>query len=123
MEAKTPPTLSVLEMFHASVKKLNGLKAVDAEMPGTDSCFLFDLSLKEKGVQEDKRYANDPWVRTNLRRGNTIICELAPLKNPKAKLPAERLYQYSKNETFEIQDSQWARRGLYKFFDLCIEYA
>lgn len=92
-------------------------------MPNNDALFLFDLSLKEKGVQEDKRYADDPWVRSNLRRGNTIICELAPLKNPKTKLPPERLYQYSKTEAFDIVDSQWARRGLYKFFDLCIEYS
>jgi hypothetical protein len=121
MESRTAQNLSVLELFQAAIQNSHGMKAVDSAIIQENDWFLFDLSLKQKGVQEDVKYSEDTLVRKNLRRGNTILVNLA-LVGRNDEVAKDRLYMYGK-ERYEIRSVDWARRGLYKFFDLCIEYA
>ena len=66
-----------------------------------DDVQLNDIAINARGLDEDKVYAEEPWYRTNVRRGNTIV----------------ELYEGEKvSETF------YGRKGFEKFFDLMYEY-
>jgi hypothetical protein len=55
---------------------------------------IIDFSLAARGPQEDDIYANQPFYRNNIRRGNTVVF------NSKTK------------------EVNWGRKGLMKFFDI-----
>lgn len=78
------------------------IKIIETEIPFAKNYFLSDLSLSQKGVDEDKAYAFDQKLRTNIRRGNSVIFKV--------------------DDTNVPSDYYWGRKGIMKFFDLQREY-
>jgi len=96
------------------------VKGVQGTVPFRPEYELVDLSLATRGDQEDKEFAENPVLRFNLRRGNTlavVICEIVGGKY----VDSLNIIQ-EKNRPHEIATVHWVRKGLRKFFDMCLPY-
>ena len=120
MERRSAPSLSVLELFQEAVARNNGLKAVDSAIVQHDDWFLFDLSLSEPVTEKEAKYAEEKFLRKNLRCGNTVIVNLELLR-PNAKCPKDGFYKYGR-DNYHVNSAHWGRRGLFKFFHLDFAY-
>ncbi|KAL4471704.1 hypothetical protein ABPG74_008597 [Tetrahymena malaccensis] len=78
------------------------VKIIETEIPFQKDYFLSDLSLSFRGEDEDKAYTFSEKLRTNIRRGNSVIFQVDAQNNP--------------------SEYYWGRRGIMKFFDLQREY-
>ena len=116
MERRSQASLSVLELFQEAVNHGNGLKSVDSAIVQQDDWFLFDLSLSESVADKEEKYAQDKFLRKNLRGGNTVIVNLELLRQ-NARCPKDRLYKYGR-DNYHVNSAHWGRRGLFKIFDL-----
>lgn len=84
-------------------KEFKGMtKFVEKQCPFDRCLFVRDISLKVRGPDEDKAFAQNPKMWLNIRRGNTI------------------LDFYDKNDKYQF--STVGRKGLNKFFDLALDY-
>lgn len=93
---------SAYELMEA-IEKDKSVKVVDFTVPYDDNICLYDISLKSHGQDEDQVYAFEPWYRSNVRRGNTVI-------------------QIFQENSDKVSKTFYARRGFEKFFDLMVEY-
>lgn len=103
-----------------SQEKKPKVKGVSGTVPFKPEYTLVDLSLNTRGDQEDKEFAEDPVIRLNLRRGNTVAVVIEEIVGGKYVDPMNIVTE--KNRPYEITRVQWVRKGLRKFFDMCLPY-
>jgi hypothetical protein len=77
------------------------VKASEREIPWSPNLKIFDVQLDVRGPNEDRTYALDPFLIKNVRRGNTVL-EIVGDDGTKTKV--------------------FGRKGLFKFFDMKIEF-
>lgn len=80
---------------------------------------ICDLKIKIRGYDEEKIFLENPFIRLNIRRGNSILITFNPelCKNP------EQITSEPLSDTIpigEIISAEWVRRGLLKFFDISL---
>ena len=117
-----PGLLTPLEMYKLA-RPASGkarVKGVEATVPFQTECTLVDLSLNTRGNDEDREFAEDPMIRLNLRRGNTVSVVINPIEGGKYVDPSQIIYV--KNKPHEITTAKWVRKGMRKFFDMCLPY-
>lgn len=78
------------------------IKTVTAGVPFNENLILKDISLTNKGDDEDKVFGENPFLYKNLRRGNTVMEIL--------------------DEDKRVKKTVLLRKGLKKFFDVYLEY-
>ncbi|CAG9319447.1 unnamed protein product [Blepharisma stoltei] len=111
--------MDILDIFHWGYTTKREVKSVETSVPFNFDYVLYDLSTKSKGAEEDIEFALNLKLRNNIRRGNTIIV-LYKLAKGQAK---DRLRSVNwDGQRYEIKELYWARRGMYKFFDMSFEF-
>ncbi|EAR94538.1 hypothetical protein TTHERM_00052480 (macronuclear) [Tetrahymena thermophila SB210] len=78
------------------------IKIVSSDVPFNNLLVLKDISIKTKGDDEDKIFAESHFLHKNVRRGNTVLEVL--------------------NKDKQVEERYIARKGLKKFFDVYLEY-
>lgn len=82
------------------------LKHVESFVCG--NIVVWDVKLKVKGYEEEKFFAGNLLIRTNVRRGNSLMLFLNRREDNEVKLE-------------NVERVEWVRRGIIKFFDLSLE--
>ena len=59
--------------YMEEMKKDKDVRIVQAQIPFTPEYWINDLSINQRGTDEDKAYAFNASLRTNIRRGNSVI--------------------------------------------------
>ncbi|KAL4471393.1 hypothetical protein ABPG74_008286 [Tetrahymena malaccensis] len=83
-------------------KEKHTIKIVSSDVPFNNLLVLKDISIKTKGDDEDKIFAESHFLHKNVRRGNTVLEVL--------------------NKEKQVEERYIVRKGLKKFFDVYLEY-
>lgn len=110
----------VLNWYFSSnshTQELSGKKLALTETYKQGNIVICDLKIKMKGYEEEEIFLENPFIRLNIRRGNSVMLVLKPDFCLEAQqTPSESLL--SKIDMSHIINAEWVRRGLVKFFDI-----
>lgn len=90
------------------------VRSKDYLIPYSKNNLVYDVKLNGRGFQEDKIFTHNPELLYNIRRGLSLI-----VSNHKVEQ-----YDSSTNSISLIESRQidWARKGMFKFFDMYISF-
>ena len=101
------------EIYDLATQKLN-VKAKLNLIPYNKNQQICDVSLNVRGFDDDKVFAKNPELLYNIRRGLSLI-----ISTTKSKV-----YDSDTDSTslIESRNINWARKGMYKFFDMYLSF-
>jgi hypothetical protein len=90
------------------------VRSKEYSIPYSKNNLVYDVKLHGRGFQEDKIFTNNPELLYNIRRGLSLIVSNHKLEK----------YDPSNNSFYLIESRQidWARKGMFKFFDMYISF-
>ena len=93
------------------------------QIPFNPSICLYDITIYGRGAEEDKQMLHNKHIYKNVRRGGTVLIvweEYIPERHGIS--PSEEQLEVFEARKWFMKESAWARRGMFKFFDMCIEF-
>lgn len=94
--------LSPAELVAYCSKDKRTIKMVTSDVEFNSNLVIRDISLVNKGDDEDKVFGEHPFLHKNIRRGNSVLETI--------------------NSDKKVEECIILRKGLKKFFDVYLEY-
>ena len=120
-ESAETQELCVVDVFRwAYLKTISGeVKYYEVAVPFCPDYFIYDVKADVESHKQDQTYALDTLLRTNIRRGLSIIVKYAPLNGRRVN---PDLVIKHKGKDCEMKETYWARKGFQKFFELSLDH-